>query len=151
MSHADAATNFRLREIGATAHRMAPPGVDIGREQLRHGVNVMSSDLTEDEMRQALGLGGTPASPADPSAIKTARCTAAKVVPGRRAGTSKLKSRSPKLRVTLLVSKEFEGESVVFVHDADTLSRFDAEQEAKTLAKKDKYRFFEVVSIKPIG
>lgn len=107
----------------------------------------MSSGFTEDEMRQALGLTSTHASPPTPQA--TAPASKAKSEP--RVGVSKAKLRSPKLRVTLLVCKEFEGEAVEFTHDADTLSRFDAEQEAKTLAKKEKYRFFDVVSIKPIG
>ena len=107
----------------------------------------MSSGFTEDEMRKALGLAAehpTPPTPQTPA-------PAAKVNSEPRVVGSKPKSRSPKLRVTLRVSKEFEGETVEFTHDADTLSQFDAEQEAKTLAKKDKFRFFEVVSIKPIG
>jgi hypothetical protein len=104
----------------------------------------MSTGFTEDEMRRALGLTATHSSPSNPQAT----APAANEKP--RAAGSKPKRRSPKLRVTLLVSKEFEGETVEFTHDADTLSQFDAEQEAKTLAKKEKYRFFEVVSIKPI-
>ena len=104
----------------------------------------MSTGFTEDEMRRALGLTATHSSPSNPQAT----APAANETP--RAAGSKPKRRSPKLRVTLLVSKEFEGENVEFTHDADTLSQFDAEQEAKTLAKKEKYRFFEVVSIKPI-
>ncbi|TCV51379.1 hypothetical protein [Pseudomonas sp. 460] len=107
----------------------------------------MSSGFTEDEMRRALGLTATQSSPSSPQA--TTPATNVKSEP--RVGGSKPKLRSPKLRVTLLVSKEFEGDTVEFTHDADTLSKFDAEQEAKTLAKKEKYRFFELVSIKPIG
>ncbi len=107
----------------------------------------MSSGFTEDEMRRALGLTETHVSPP----TTQTPVPAAKVKSEPQVTGSKPKARSPKLRVTLLVSKEFEGETVEFTHDADTLSQFDAEQEAKTLAKKDKYRFFEVVSIKPIG
>ncbi|MBC2693517.1 MULTISPECIES: hypothetical protein [Pseudomonas] len=107
----------------------------------------MSSGFTEDEMRRALGLTAAHACPSTPQAP----VPATKVKSEPRVTGSKLKPRSPKLRVTLLVSKEFEGETVEFTHDADTLSQFDAEQEAKTLAKKEKYRFFEVVSIKAIG
>lgn len=103
----------------------------------------MSSGFTEDEMRRALGLTATHSTP-------QATAPAAKEKPEPRVASSKPKRRSPKLRVTLLVSKEFEGETVEFSHDTDTLSQFDAEQEAKTLAKKEKYRFFDVVSIKPI-
>jgi hypothetical protein len=105
----------------------------------------MSTGFTEDEMRRALGLTATHSSPTTPPA--TAPAAQEKSEPRV---ASKPKRRSPKLRVKLLVSKEFEGETDEFTHDADTLSQFDAEQEAKTLAKKEKYRFFEVVSIKPI-
>jgi hypothetical protein len=45
------------------------------------------------------------------------------------------------------VTREFEGEETLFVHDASTLSRFDAEQSARRLAAQEKYRFFELVSI----
>lgn len=107
----------------------------------------MSSGFTEDEMRRALGLTATQSSSSSPQATTPAT----NVKSEHRVGGSRPKPRSPKLRVTLLVSKEFEGETVKFTHDADTLSQFDAEQEAKTLAKKEKYRFFELVSIKPIG
>jgi len=105
----------------------------------------MSSGFTEDEMRRALGLTAH-SSPSTPQAT----APAAKEKSEARVASTKPKRRSPKLRVKLLVSKVFEGETVEFTHDADTLSQFDAEQEAKTLAKKEKYRFFEVVSIKPI-
>ncbi|AVX93280.1 hypothetical protein [Pseudomonas psychrophila] len=108
----------------------------------------MSSGFTEDDMRRALGLSETPGSP--PTSHVTPPAPANKVKPEARV-VGKSKPRSPKLRVTLLVSKEFEGDTVEFIHDADTLSQFDAEQDAKKLAKKEKYRFFEVVSIKPIG
>ncbi|MBX8557038.1 hypothetical protein K5D43_21410 [Pseudomonas cichorii] len=109
----------------------------------------MSNGLTENEMRRALGLDVT-----DPSSLSTHAAALVPVTKGKpelRATGIKPKPRSPRLRVTLLVSKEFEGESVEFIHDADTLSRFDAEQEAKNLAKKEMYRFFEVVSIMSIG
>jgi hypothetical protein len=52
--------------------------------------------------------------------------------------------------VTLRVSKEFEGKVEVFTYDANTLSTFVAEQEAKSEAKKKKFRYFDVVSVKPI-
>jgi uncharacterized protein (DUF1697 family) len=61
------------------------------------------------------------------------------------------KSLSPKLRVTLHVTKVFEGDTEILVYDANTLSTFAAEQEAKAEAKKKKYKYIEVVSIKPIG
>ncbi|KPB49649.1 Uncharacterized protein AC511_2055 [Pseudomonas coronafaciens pv. oryzae] len=49
--------------------------------------------------------------------------------------------------MTLHVSKEFEGDVDVFVHDSSSLSKLVAEQEAKSAARKKKYRYIEVVSI----
>jgi len=63
---------------------------------------------------------------------------------------SAAKPLSPKLRVTLHVAKEFEGVAEVFVYDANTLSTLVAEQDAKSEAKKNKFRYFDVVSIKSI-
>ena len=54
-----------------------------------------------------------------------------------------------RLRVTLRVSNEYEGKMFDFVHDADTLSTLLAEQEATKAARK-KYRFVELVSVKPV-
>jgi len=62
----------------------------------------------------------------------------------------KAKRLSPALVVTLRVTKEFEGEETLFVHEAKTLSTFDAEQEARKAAAKEKYKYFEVVSIKRV-
>ncbi|MFL1529103.1 hypothetical protein [Pseudomonas sp. O230] len=102
----------------------------------------MKENLSEEEMRQAL-FGpsknnesepeNTPEEPASPDAPPW------KVV----------KSLSPKLRVTLRVSKEFEGNTELFTYDANTLSTFVAEQSAKAEAKKKKFKYFELVSIKP--
>lgn len=60
-----------------------------------------------------------------------------------------LKSFTPRLRVTLHVGNEFEGEMDEMVHEADTLSSLVAEQEATKTARK-KFRFVEVVSVKPM-
>lgn len=49
------------------------------------------------------------------------------------------------------VTKVFEGDTEVLVYDANTLSTFAAEQEAKAEAKKKKYKYIDVVSIMPIG
>jgi hypothetical protein len=49
---------------------------------------------------------------------------------------------SPKLRVTLRVSKTFEGGEALFVYEADTLSPILAEQQPRAEAKKDKFRYF---------
>lgn len=107
----------------------------------------MSSGLTEEEMRRALGLSSSSHSQSQNQAPTIA--PSPKVEPERRL-PPKAKARTPKLRVTLRVSKEFEGETTLFHHDAATLSRIDAEQQAVALAKKEKYRYFEVVDIKSI-
>ncbi|KAA0986305.1 hypothetical protein FQ192_24175 [Pseudomonas sp. ANT_J12] len=52
-----------------------------------------------------------------------------------------------KLRVTLHVSKVYDGEVEVFVHDSSSLSKLVAEQEAKAAAKKQKYKYLELVSV----
>jgi hypothetical protein len=57
------------------------------------------------------------------------------------------KRASTGLRVTLRVAREFEGKESLFVRDANTLSRFDVEQLVPKAATKEKYRFFELVSI----
>lgn len=46
------------------------------------------------------------------------------------------KSLSQKFSVTLSVTKEFEGETELLIYDANTLSLFVAELEAKKEAKK---------------
>lgn len=107
----------------------------------------MSSGLTEEEMRRALGLDKF--SPSTPSSLKTSIAPSPVTEPDRRP-QPKAKARTPKLRVTLRVSKVFDGETELFHYEADTLSRFDAEQQAVAQAKRDKFRFFELVDIKAI-
>jgi hypothetical protein len=115
----------------------------------------MSIGFTEDEMRKTLGLdtpqipSPSPSPSPSPQSTPMPADTAQKAKPVARPLT-KSKSRRPKLRVTLRVSKVFEGESTVFTHDADTLSHFDAEQQAKVLAKKEKYQYADLLSIKVI-
>jgi hypothetical protein len=57
------------------------------------------------------------------------------------------KAFTPRLRVTLHVGNEFEGKTFELIHEADTLSKLLAEQEAVKAARK-KFRYVEVVSIK---
>lgn len=107
----------------------------------------MTADLSEEEMRQA--LFGPSTEPA-PTPKKTAEpVVAPQPRPSLKARPAS-KPLSPKLRVTLHATKEFEGEVEVFTYEANTLSTFVAEQEAKSAAKKKKFRYFDVVSIKPI-
>jgi len=95
----------------------------------------MSDVLTEEQMRNAL-FGATP-----PGSLKTKQAPA----------TSKAseRARPSKLRVTLHVSKIFEGDVEVFVYESGTLSRLVAEQEAKGAARK-KYKYIDVVSVQQI-
>lgn len=115
----------------------------------------MSTGLTEDDMRRALGLDvPSPAAPApvepelkpEPAPVP-APAPVPKAAPTPR---PKAKRLSPALLVTLRVTKEFEGDETLFVHEAKTLSTFDAEQEARKAAAKEKYKYFEVVSIKRV-
>ncbi len=57
------------------------------------------------------------------------------------------KAFTPRLRVTLRVGNEFEGKTFELIHEADTLSKLLAEQEAIKAARK-KFRYVEVVSIR---
>lgn len=106
----------------------------------------MSTNLTEDEMRQAL-FGSISKSAASQGPAPVSSATEAQPNPKRRIRS---KALSPKLRVVLHVTKEFEGKVEVFTHDANTLSTLIAEQEAKAAARKKRFKYFEVVSVKPI-
>ncbi|MGS0738170.1 hypothetical protein ACVBEG_16880 [Pseudomonas sp. GG8] len=99
----------------------------------------MSTALTEQEMRNALGLEiKVEAAPEKPEQ-RPVSPPVAPLKPKKRVSTG--------LRVTLRVTREFEGEESLFAYDANTLSRIDAEQLARKAAAKEKYRFFELVSI----
>jgi len=103
----------------------------------------MAIDLSEEEMRKALfGAGVEPIVPNQAAATVDAPSP----TPRTKNTTG---YHSPRLRVTLHVSKEFEGDVDVFVHDSSSLSKLVAEQEAKSAARKKKYRYIEVVSIEP--
>lgn len=114
----------------------------------------MSTGFTEDEMRRALGLD-TPSSPVAPQATPEPEpgLELERVLPKAAAAPSKpaprvpVKRRGPVLRVTLQVSKTFDGEETQFVHDSKSLSRFDAEQEAKKALAKAGFKYFVVESI----
>jgi hypothetical protein len=123
----------------------------------------MSIGLTEEDMRRALGLDepAKPAEQAEPEIEFDLEPTPApepepefiivppvevKPAPAR----PKVKRVSPALRVTLRCTKVFEGEETLYVHDAKTLSTFDAEQEARKAAAKEKFKYFEVVSVKRV-
>ncbi|MDD1017032.1 hypothetical protein [Pseudomonas rubra] len=104
----------------------------------------MSDVLSEQEMRAAL-FGTAINSVGKPDRLPESK---SQLSPFPQAPSSKpLVSR---LRVTLHVTKVYEGAQELFVHDVNTLSSLVAEAEAKAAAKKKKFRYFELVSIKPV-
>lgn len=110
-----------------------------------HESPVMSETLTEEEMRQAL-LGGLINTPAE-SGNREPRPVSMPHQPKRAVAH---KSLSPKLRVTLHVTKIYEGPVEIFVHTANTLSTLLAETEAKAAAKKKNFRYFELISVESV-
>ncbi|MDB6048827.1 MAG: hypothetical protein JWR17_1573 [Pseudomonas sp.] len=111
----------------------------------------MSAELSEEEMREALFGPSSQPDPEPPAEIPEPEIVIELPVPkAKPKARSVSKPLSPKLRVTLHVTAEFEGKEEVFIYDANTLSTFVAEQEAKNEAKKKKFRYFEVISVKPI-
>ncbi|MFP3926497.1 hypothetical protein [Pseudomonas sp. W5-36] len=107
----------------------------------------MSDLLTEEEMRAAL-FGTPPPISVQPPVIEPAPLPVAQRPKSQQPTRSK--GSSPRLRVTLSVTKTFEGETEVFTYDASTLSSLLAEQEARAAARKKKFKYFDVVSITPI-
>lgn len=102
--------------------------------------------MTEEEMRHALFGSAAPAEQLTVPQIKPHVVVAA---------TSTLASKRkeakpfvPKLQVTLRVGSEFEGKTELLTYEADTLSTLQAELDATKMAR-NKYRFIEVVSVKP--
>lgn len=106
----------------------------------------MAIDLSEEEMRKALFGASTNSVLPKPAAlaVETPRPTTPSSAPLSRKTTG---YHASKLRVTLHVSKEYEGDNDVFIHDSSSLSKLIAEQEAKAAARKKKYKYLEVVSI----
>ena len=102
----------------------------------------MKEKLSEEEMRQAL-FGSVKNDPAP-------KKSAGKSIASEQRPQKISKSLSPKLRVILRVSREFEGKTESFEYDANTLSTLVAELEAEAEAKKKKFKYFDLVSIKPI-
>ena len=110
----------------------------------------MNEELTEEEMRQALFGVVEPLVqvlnvPVQEAVSDIAVIQSAKAPKKRKAATA----FTPRLRVTLRVGNEFEGETHELVHEADTLSTLLAAQEAAKAARK-KFKFVEVVSVRAI-
>ncbi|KJH73707.1 hypothetical protein [Pseudomonas sp. ES3-33] len=106
----------------------------------------MSKDLTEEEMRRALFGGAEQAAQASEPPLQKPASDIVITQPEVAEKKKIAKAFTPRLRVTLRVGNEFEGEMHEMAHEADTLSPLLAEQEATRAAKK-KFRFVEVVSI----
>lgn len=108
----------------------------------------MAPDLTEEEMRLALFGNTEPAPQITAAPIPQPVPEVVFVKPAAPAANKKaVKAFTPRLRVTLRVGNEFEGKTFELIHEADTLSKLLAEQEAVKAARK-KFRYVEVVSIK---
>ncbi|WPP02438.1 hypothetical protein SFA35_25045 (plasmid) [Pseudomonas sp. HR96] len=114
----------------------------------------MTVELTEEDMRQA--LFGAAQAPAPQVTIHDpmAHIPDVVIVPPAVATAGRKKKRGGaftlRMRVTLQVGNVFEGATQAYVHEADTISRLLAEQEAVKVARK-KYRYVEVVSVMAIG
>ncbi|MBD8480404.1 hypothetical protein [Pseudomonas coleopterorum] len=110
----------------------------------------MSSELTEEEMRRALfgdvevSAPSTSVKALEPALEFVAEPHAKPFVKNKAAN-----SFTPRLRVILRVGNDFEGHTQEMTYEADTLSTLLAEQEATKIARK-KFRYVEVVSVKPI-
>jgi hypothetical protein len=108
----------------------------------------MNSELTEAEMRRALFGSAEVSAPIAPFVTKETVPDIVIIPPGKAAPKKKKvpKAFTPRLKVTLRVGNEFEGETFDITHEADTLSTLLAEQEA-VKAARTKYRYVEVVSV----
>jgi hypothetical protein len=108
----------------------------------------MTNDLTEAEMRRALFGSAEISKPIKTPAVDD-EISKVVIVPATAAPKKKkVVGYIPRLKVTLQVGNEFEGEMQTMAHEVDTLSTLLAEQEATKAARK-KFRYVEVVSIAP--
>ena len=108
----------------------------------------MTPDLTEEEMRRALFGNAEPAPQIAATPIPVPVPEVVFVTPAAPAAKQKVsKAFTSRLKVTLRVGNEFEGKTFELIHEADTLSKLLAEQEAVKMARK-KFRYVEVISVK---
>jgi hypothetical protein len=104
----------------------------------------MTSDLTQEDMHQAL-FGSVPS--AEPVQVEPKQEKLPAVVFRLPASAAKRKPPerfTPRLRVTLRVWNYFEGETELIVHEANTMSTLQAEQDATKAARK-RFRYVELV------
>jgi hypothetical protein len=107
---------------------------------------MMNTELTEEEMRRALFGKAEPPVPVPTMHQQDIVPEAVVAEPIKAAKKKVSKGFTPRLKVTLRVSNEFEGKAFEIVHEADTLSTLLAEQEATKAARK-KFRYVEVISV----
>ncbi|WP_445571808.1 hypothetical protein [Pseudomonas sp. E102] len=107
----------------------------------------MTSDLSEEEMRRALFGDAEPAPPVTPPPVPEATGELVFEKPKASLQKKAAKAFTPRLQVTLMVGNEYEGKMFELIHQADTLSKLLAEQEAVKAARK-KFRYVEVVDVK---
>ncbi|MEN4753401.1 hypothetical protein ABEH28_27055 [Pseudomonas sp. Ps21-P2] len=112
----------------------------------------MATQLTEEEMRQALfgSASGVAPEPAQPQRDQKEAPAVVIQPPARTAKQGASATLRPKLRVTLRVGNEYEGETQMFSYDADTLSTLQAELDATKTARK-KFKYVELVSVTPFS
>ncbi|WP_440058136.1 hypothetical protein [Pseudomonas fragariae (ex Marin et al. 2024)] len=102
--------------------------------------------MTEEEMRRALfGSSGAVglSTPSAHAALSPAPPSRTPVAKPKTLGLS-----GPKVVVTLRVGNEFEGNTELFIHEAQTLSTLQAEFDGMKAARK-KFKYVELVSVKP--
>lgn len=108
----------------------------------------MNQELTEEEMRRALFGSAEVCAPTLPPTVQEP-VPEVVILPVSKPLVKKkaAKAFTPRLKVTLRVGNEYEGQTFEMTHEAETLSTLLAEQEATKAARK-KYRYVEVISIK---
>ncbi|WP_122284556.1 hypothetical protein [Pseudomonas syringae group genomosp. 3] len=108
----------------------------------------MNPDLTEEEMRRALFGDAEPSPKVAVAPEQESVPEGGFVKPAPPVAKKKVeKAFIPRLQVAMRVGNEFEGKTFELIHEAKTLSKLLAEQEAVKAARK-KYRYVEVLSVK---
>lgn len=108
----------------------------------------MNPELSEEEMRRALFGDFQPVA----QTVLTSKPEPAPEVsftkPAAAQSTKKKTSKAftPCLRVRLMVGNEFEGDMHELIHEADTLSKLQAELDAVKAARK-KFRYVQAISV----
>lgn len=108
----------------------------------------MNQELTEEEMRRVLFGSAEISTPTSPPTVQE-RAPEMGVLPVSKPVLKKKSAKAfiTRLKVTLRVGNEYEGQTFEMTHEADTLSTLLAEQEATKAARKQ-YRYVEVISVK---